>query len=251
MPRIHEGEEINWFDIGCGDCLKTDLHAEILLRKEVKIARIMLIDPDLPAILPLAFSRLQTLLSKCREIRLLSSSLATIADEPFSSISPSTTLATAVHSIHDHACFHAFVTLLKAYHTQRRRLIAFLVSESTDSDLFEIRTRIASIGVKVPRPFISEIETAARLLGSNIIRSHVGEQFCKIYSNDIASDDSHWLFPFVMGEPAASFSKRPLRLRKKILEICRDFIRGLDRKQLSIPDEALLIELSHKDPACF
>lgn len=239
IPHVKSFSHLSWLDIGCGDCVKAATHARLLHEASLwSRAAVTLLDPHLPNLIPAAISAATQVIQLLGDVRFLSVDLARFVREPSTTVLDFN-LVTAIHSIHTAEACDALLSLLTAVPTQPK--VAFIVTESEESDIYRLRRLIERMGVSVPRPYTARLSDAAKKLGATVRWDRIDAQYCRLNSDRLISDDGHWFFPFLLGESSSSFDASEPERRACVHRVVRQYVRENDKRVLAVPDDALFV----------
>jgi hypothetical protein len=113
--------------------------------------------------------------------------------------------------------------------------------EDSSSDLYKIRQLLIKQGKKV-------VHALANQLMQNLTDRKIAYQTflttdktCHIDKADILENDSHWLFPFILGCSIVEFEHMHLSDKQKVKTVVREYVAQLPTNMLNITDISILI----------
>jgi hypothetical protein len=241
------GHPIKWIDVGTG--LGTKLRRFVRLiasRLGPESLHLSMVDADYTCRADCTQELLQDVHPHVREARCEGMTLQEYVLKSASRISGQSIFLTATHFLY---CPELVAPLIKlvALNGGTPRVVVFAACESPQSDFHRIRTLLLMESVSVAHSVLDNFTVALEDSGFSISRHDLGGQRCYIDRQQVMHDDTHWLFPFIVGCCREEFLQGDPGRREAVQNTVRKYVGSLKSDYLHVPDTALLAVSGEQD----
>jgi hypothetical protein len=160
--------------------------------------------------------------------------------EVISPTDPIPNFITFFHILYEKILIDEVIRYLRHRASQTKPLVASIIVESEESDLFQLRKRLESAGCRVPFAAAPEIRRALSKAGFPVKTTTVNRQYCMIPED---SSSGEWLLAFLLGCTRKSVRRMSQAAKFKANLCVRDYINGTPRRGLQVPDVAFTITI--------
>jgi hypothetical protein len=240
VRNLRRYSSIEWLEIGPGPGSKTFGLYEAMIESGLRICRPCALEPD-PSWKP-EFNRIATIFRSRYPttigFTIRREALGALLNPAVELKIPVPNLITCIHVLYDKEIIEQFGLYIRTLLSMNMPFTAFVVVESEESDFYKLRQQLAAEGFQVPASASLIISDTLSRLGIGYETNIIGEQFCLLDPQALAS----WFLPFLLGVTDLQFSHYTDAEKHVLISKIENYLLQRPSKSLDVPDIAFIVE---------
>ncbi|MDB5227814.1 MAG: hypothetical protein JWN78_2007 [Bacteroidota bacterium] len=246
LPKINNtvrGETLSWLEIGVGNGNKTQMIAHAIASlHQFKRIKLTICEPSINWLNDLKYSSFSEDLPTLVQLDFRNNSI-----EQFISLQKEMSfdfisLVQVMYSINIKNAILEYIDR----RPKDKPCLLWIDVEDKSGDFYKIRKLLYQKAKDIIPSLLDELLYDLEIRNISYETFLTSDKICTINVKEVLTNENHWLFPFILGYNINDFNTMPSNNKNLVINIIRDYISGLGRNELNIPDISVLIHLDNE-----